>query len=245
MVGVVLLLALTGAAQPQSEAYGRALDAYTSGGIEAAAPLLAKVPQKDMETSAHALAESVTPDASIAERTRVEAAALLHTEYALAHDLGERGWGFHIDMAHLLLSFDRWSWLNRAGVSSRSKERGPIDPALLLRNAQHAREFLPNWYAVASGALLQRGMTQPAGALIDAEGVVRLLDVDELADGPFGARGRPGPLIGSHGYEAAAEPAAGQAVAVEDPIEGAAHAASLEAVRRRGWRDSDGAARPR
>ena len=35
------------------------------------------------------------------------------------------------------------------------------------------------------------------------------------------------------------------ALDVEDPIEGAAHAASLEAVRRRGWRDSDGAARPR
>jgi tetratricopeptide (TPR) repeat protein len=166
MVALVLVLALVGAAQAQNATYGRAVDAYISGGIEAAAPVLAKVPQKDVELSANALATSATPDASVAARTRVEAAAMLHTEYALAFDLGEHDWGFHIDMAHLLLSFERRLWLNQRGVP-KNKEWGMTDPAVLLRHAQHAREFLPHWYAVAATAFLLRGMDGPAAALID------------------------------------------------------------------------------
>jgi tetratricopeptide (TPR) repeat protein len=167
---MILLLACVLTAATQAPAtYGRAIDAFQSGGIDAAVPVLASLSRKDIEEGAQILTKSETPDAPGPERRRFEAAALMHTEYAVASDLDERDVALHIDVAHLLLSFDRWSWEHRDRMTARSGVEIMSD-AQMRRNAEHAHEFLPPWYSVASSVLLTRDMDLQAQKLV-AEGL--------------------------------------------------------------------------
>jgi tetratricopeptide (TPR) repeat protein len=88
-------------------------------------------------------------------RRRLEAMAMLHTEYALFGELNPKDAVFQIAMAHGALTISRS--LKAPGQTSL------VEGAEIRR----ALEFLPHWYALAASALLRYYADQDALSLID------------------------------------------------------------------------------
>jgi tetratricopeptide (TPR) repeat protein len=99
---------------------------------------------------------------SAAAKAHLEAAAMMHVEYALTADLDPSGVSLHVDLAHLLLSFDRLI-VQRARLTS-----GPQTPEQAV-DITRAEAYLPRWFAVATSTLLLAGLDKNARTLVDEE----------------------------------------------------------------------------
>lgn len=163
----LLAACVSTAGQPGSAAiYSSAVAAYRAGDYPAAAQALATLRPADIRKQVETAAGAATRDSGDAAKARLEAAAMLHTEYAMLADIDAGAAAFHIDLAHLLLTFDR-QLAERAAGGSAAPDTG---------EAQRAREFLPRWCALASSVLLLHGLNRNARACIDE--VLRVLPDD-------------------------------------------------------------------
>src|SRR5262249_29615878 len=103
----VVVLALIGQQKP-TDVYASAIAKYVAGDSDAAFAALAKVSHLDVQKELEAtIAPNRATGGSPASRRRLEAAAMLHTEYALLGGIDPDAVVFHIDMAHLALSVSR------------------------------------------------------------------------------------------------------------------------------------------
>ena len=160
--GVLVIAALTVTAQARPAAvYSDAVDRYVADDFSDAAALLGGLQRRDVQKEADTLVRAAADGE--AARRRLEAAAMLHTQYAMLDDLDNLTTAFHIDMAHLLLSVDR----SRAG--RRRPAAGPGSSSDIA-DLERSRAFLPRWYALSSSILLLHGLERNARALVD-EGV--------------------------------------------------------------------------
>ncbi len=136
-----VVLALTGQQQP-SELDETAIVKYVAGDTEGAFQTLARVPhaavQRDIETL---VAELKSHAERVEVRRRLEAIAMMHTEYPLAGELDPKEALSHLDMAHLALTIARES------VSGQLSDTSPAEKG-------RSREFLLHWYALAASGLL-------------------------------------------------------------------------------------------
>lgn len=170
VLAILLIAALpAGAAAPGADTYATAVANYVGGDLPGAANILAALPQRDIQKQVELFFRAVTTDSGDGAKARLEAAAMLHTDYAMLTDLDDDAVGFHIDMAHLLLSFDR-------SQVQRVRPTGGFSPSQEQVDEQRAREFLPRWYGVASSVLLLRGMD--VSALRCIEDGVKVLPTD-------------------------------------------------------------------
>ena len=134
---LVLVLALAGQQKP-SDLYASAIAKYAAGDDDGAFEAIARVPHQDIQKDIEATVRAIqTKGGSPAARRRLEAAAMLHTDYALNGDASPKDVLFHVDMAHLSLAISRWSLTGR--VPETSESDGP-----------RARDFLPSRYGIAS-----------------------------------------------------------------------------------------------
>ena len=167
LVASCVMLTLT-SHQTSADPYPMALAKYLAGHDDAASDALAHVQAKDIQqTIDTVLAEARSSAASILGdsalmfpvRRRLEAMAMLHTEYVL---FGENPMDavFQIAMAHQALA------ISRSLVEPTSA--GHIQVSLVEgAEIRRAREFLPHWYALAASALLWHYADQNALSLID------------------------------------------------------------------------------
>ena len=160
LVASCVMLTLT-SHQTGADPYSIAIAKYVAGHDDAASDALAHVQQADIQeaidtslAAARPSRESIVNDADFPVRRRLEAMAMLHTEYVL---FGENPMDavFHIAMAHRALTISRS--LMKPGQTSL------VEGAEIRR----AREFLPHWYALAASALLWHYADQNALSLID------------------------------------------------------------------------------
>jgi tetratricopeptide (TPR) repeat protein len=153
-----LVLALGGQQTP-SDLYASAIAKYVAGNDGAAFEALARVPHTDIEKELEA---SIVPiksaGGSPAARRRLEAIAMLHTEYAWLGGVEPKEVGFQIDMARLAALIDRGT------LSTQVRDRVPDST---LDDRQRAREFVPRWSALAASVLLTYGSDQNAMTIID------------------------------------------------------------------------------
>lgn len=161
-----LALALT-AQQKPPDLYQSAITKYVAGDTAAACQAVARVPpadvQREVQTRLTAFQSNNTTTAiSSAERRQLqgqlEAIAMLHTDCPSVDIIDPKLALFHVDMAHLALTTARWSLTDELPDSDDQDMR------------HRAREFLPHWYAAATGVLLLYFSDQNATRLID-EGV--------------------------------------------------------------------------
>lgn len=148
-----LVLALAGQQKP-SDLYASAIAKYVAGDSRAAFAALAQVPHDAIQTEIEA---SLIPigkgGGSPAARHRLDAIAMLHTEYALFGCIEPKAALFHVDMARLALAI------------ARSTIAGRI-PNSTLDDKERARELLPRWTALASSIELTCVADQPALTLV-------------------------------------------------------------------------------
>jgi tetratricopeptide (TPR) repeat protein len=167
LVASCVMLTLT-SHQPSADPYSIALAKYVAGHDDAASDALAHVQQADIQeaintsvAAARSSGGSILGDSSLMfpERRRLEAMAMLHTEYVL---FGENPMDavFQIAKAHQALAF------SRSLVEPTSA--GHVQMSLVEgTEIRRAREFLPHWYALAASALLWHYADQNALSLID------------------------------------------------------------------------------
>jgi tetratricopeptide (TPR) repeat protein len=101
----------------------------------------------------------------MAGRRRLEAIAILQTEYALSGGLDPKDVSFQIDMAHRALTISTWTLTGRM--------------SRVADEVQRAREFLPHWLALATNVLLSYGVDRNAKAIVD-EGLELFPDDERL-----------------------------------------------------------------
>jgi hypothetical protein len=164
--GVCLVLMLVGA-QESSGIYAGAITKYVAGDSAAAFEALARVPhaviQKEIDTS---LMASRSEGGRMAARRRLEAIAMLHTEYTLSGDPDPRDVAFHIGMARRALTI--WTWtLTGKMLGVKADE------------VQRARDVLPRWTALAASVLLVFRDDQNARTIVD-EGLKLFPDDETL-----------------------------------------------------------------
>src|SRR5262245_36814185 len=148
--------------QTGADPYSIALAKYVAGHDDAASDALAQVQQADIQKTIDASltaarSSGVLGDSAIFPvRRRLEAMAMLHTEYVL---FGENPMDavFQIAMAHRALT------ISRSLVEPFRLQTSLVEGAEIRR----AREFLPHWYALAASALLWHYADQNALSLID------------------------------------------------------------------------------
>ena len=157
MVAYCAILALA-APQRSPDSYSGAIEKYVAGDVSAAVDALAQVSQSDIQKAIEtSVAAAGSGGAGIAARRRLEAIAVLHTEYTFVGAANPREGLFHVDMAHRALAVSRNSVANQSPGADEAERR-------------RAREFLPHWYALAASALLSFYADQNALTLVD-EGV--------------------------------------------------------------------------
>jgi hypothetical protein len=148
-----LVLALIGQPKP-SDLYASALAKYLASDSAAAFDALGQVPREIVENEIEASIIPIKRDGgSRASRRRLEAIAMLHTEYALFGGIQPKAALFHLDMARLAL------------LVTRQTITGQI-PETTLGDAERGREFLPRWCALASSTELTYGSDLPALTLV-------------------------------------------------------------------------------
>ena len=166
---VLAYCAMLGLASQQRtpDSYSAAIEKYVAGDADAAVDALAQVSQADIqkaiETSVAAIESS---GGGVSARRRLDAIAMLHTEYALVGAANPKEALFHVDVAHRSLAVSRDAVTNQLPVSDEAERR-------------RAREFLPHWYALAASALLSFYADQNALTLVD-EGLKLLPEDREL-----------------------------------------------------------------
>jgi tetratricopeptide (TPR) repeat protein len=163
LVASCVMLTLT-SHQTGADPYSIAIAKYVAGHDDAASDALAHVQQADIQQSidtsvaaARSSGGSILGDSALIfpVRRRLEAMAMLHTEYALFGELNPKDPVFQIAMAHRALTISRS--LVEPGQTSL------VEGAEIRR----AREFLRHWYALAASALLLGYADQNALSLID------------------------------------------------------------------------------
>jgi tetratricopeptide (TPR) repeat protein len=167
LVASCVMLTLT-SHQTGADPYSIALAKYVAGHDDAASDALAHVQPADIQLAIDtSVAEAQSSGASILGdsalmfpvRRRLEAMAMLHTEYVL---FGENPMDavFQIGMAHRALTISR----SLVEPSSAGHVQMSLVEGVEIRRA---REFLPHWYALAVSALLWHYADQNALSLID------------------------------------------------------------------------------
>lgn len=166
IVAAFVAFALTGQQKP-SDLYQFAIAKYVAGDTAAACQAVARVPQPDVQREVQTLltafqSNNTSTAISRAERRQLqgqlEAIAMLHTDCPSVDIIDPNVALFHVDIAHLALTTARWSLTDQLPDADDQDTR------------RRAREFLPHWYAVATGVLLSYFGDQNATRLID-EGV--------------------------------------------------------------------------
>jgi tetratricopeptide (TPR) repeat protein len=164
LVASCVMVTLTGH-QTGADPYSIALAKYLAGHDDTASDALAHVQPKDIQEAINtslieARSSGVLGDSLMFPvLRRLEAMAMLHTEYAL---FGENPMDavFQIAKAHQALAF------SRSLVEPTSA--GHVQMSLVEgTEIRRAREFLPHWYALAASALLWHYADQNALSLID------------------------------------------------------------------------------
>ena len=119
-----LLLTCTSIASQSGSAsiYSSAIATYRAGDYPAAARALGTVRPADLRKHVEAAVSAATLDIGQAAKARLEAAAMLHTEYAMLADIDAGAAAFHIDIAHKLLRVDR-QLAERADRGSALRDR--------------------------------------------------------------------------------------------------------------------------
>jgi tetratricopeptide (TPR) repeat protein len=161
LVASCVMVTLTGH-QTGADPYSIALAKYLAGHDDTASDALAHVQPKDVQEAINtslieARSSGVLGDSLMfPELRRLEAMAMLHTEYVL---FGENPMDavFQIAMAHRALT------ISRSLVEPFRFQTSLVEGAEIRR----AREFLPHWYALAASALLWHYADQNALSLID------------------------------------------------------------------------------
>jgi tetratricopeptide (TPR) repeat protein len=147
--------------------YSAAIEKYVAGDVDAASDALAQVSQADIQKAIETSVAAVRSNgAGIPARRRLEAIAMLHTEYALVGDVNPKEALFHVDVAHRSLAISRGSITDQLPGADEAERR-------------RAREFLPHWYALAASALLSFYADQNALTLVD-EGLKQFPEDREL-----------------------------------------------------------------
>jgi tetratricopeptide (TPR) repeat protein len=141
-----------------ADVYSTALNKYLAGDSESAVEALGTLRPPDIQKQAEALSAVTGEGSSLAAATRRQAAAMLHTEYALFADADDRSVRFHIETAHTLLSADR----QRVQQAHKHTSNGESSA-----DARDAREVLSRWSALTAGTFLLRGMDWDARAYVD------------------------------------------------------------------------------
>lgn len=156
------------ASQPRTpDTYTVAIEKYVAGDVDAAVDALAKVSQADIQKAIETSVSAVGSNgAGIPARRRLDAIAMLHTEYALVGAANPKEALFHVDMAHRSLAISRGSITDPSPGADDAERR-------------RAREFLPHWYALAASALLSFYADQNALTLVD-EGLKQFAEDREL-----------------------------------------------------------------
>lgn len=150
--GAVLVLA---GHQTGTDGYSVAIAKYVAGDADAASDALAQVSQPDIQKAIDTSVAAVrSTGGSIAARRRLEAIAVLHTEYTLAGDLSPKEALFHVDMAQRALA------ISRGFITSQV-------PGTDEAEVRRARELLPHWYILAASALLTYYADQKALTLVE------------------------------------------------------------------------------
>jgi len=149
-------LALTMAGQQKpADVYSFAIAKYIAGDTDAAFDALAKVPHVDIQKELEAAVTAIRRmGGGPAARRRLEAVAMLHTEYALSGGLDPKEVPFQIDMAHLAMTVDRWTVIG-------------LVPDSTSEDLQRAREFLPRWSVLAVSTLLTYGVDTNATTVVE------------------------------------------------------------------------------
>ena len=164
LVASCVMLTLT-SHQTGADPYSIALAKYVAGHDDAASDALAHVQQADIQeaintsvAAARSSGGSILGDSALMfpVRRRLEAMAMLHTEYVLFGE-NPKDAVFQIDMAHRALT------ISRSLVEPFRFQTSLVEGAEIRR----AREFLPHWYALAASALLWHYADQNALSLID------------------------------------------------------------------------------
>src|SRR5580765_5013280 len=115
LVASCVMLTLT-SHQTSADPYSVALAKYVAGHDDAASDALAHVQQADIQNAidtsvaaARSSGGSILGDSALMfpVRRRLEAMAMLHTEYALFGELNPKDAGFQIAMAHRALTISR------------------------------------------------------------------------------------------------------------------------------------------
>src|SRR5579872_5812675 len=153
VVAYCAALALAGQ-QTTADVYTTAIAKYVAGDVDAASDALAQVSPADIQKAIDTSLAAVRSSGGTSVRRRLEAIAMLHTEYTLVGEPNPKDALFHIDMAH------------RALASSRASSADQM-PGADETEMHRAREFLPRWYALAASALLTYYADQKALALLE------------------------------------------------------------------------------
>lgn len=157
---VVAALTVFGQAGPD-DAYSTALARYLAGDQAAAMEALGTLQPHEIQKHVEALSAATGEAGSLASTQRRQAAAMLHTEYALFADADDRAVRLHLGNAHLLLSADRQR------VQRLQPGRQQTPSAESFAEARDAGDLLSRWSAVAAGTFLLRGMDWDARAYVD------------------------------------------------------------------------------
>jgi tetratricopeptide (TPR) repeat protein len=154
VVAYCAMLALA-SQQRTPDAYAVAIDKYVAGDPDGAVDALAPVSQADIQRAVEtSVAAARSEGTGTAARRRLEAIAMLHTEYAVVGAANPKEALFHVDMAHRSLAVSRDTVANQASGAAEGDRR-------------RAREFLPHWYALAASASLSFYADQNALTLVD------------------------------------------------------------------------------
>jgi tetratricopeptide (TPR) repeat protein len=167
LVASCVMLTLT-SHQTSADPYSIALAQYVAGHNDAAFDALAQVRPAHMQLAIDTSVAAARPSRELVNeseflvRRRLEAMAMLHTEYVL---FGENPMDavFQIAMAHRALTISHSLVEPDQPSLPRDGQRAIVAGAEIRR----AREFLAHWYALAVSALLWHYADQNALSLID------------------------------------------------------------------------------
>jgi tetratricopeptide (TPR) repeat protein len=154
VVASCVVVALAGQPKP-SDVYQSAIAKYVAGDLDAASDALAGLTQADIQKAIETSVQTIQGrGGSPAARRRLEAIALLHTEYTLATELPPKDVLFHIHMAQLSLAVSRRTLTGQVPDTDEAEMR-------------RVRAFLPQWHALAASALLTCYADQEALTLVE------------------------------------------------------------------------------
>jgi tetratricopeptide (TPR) repeat protein len=166
MVAFCAVLALVRQQLP-ADSYSAAVEQYVAGDVDAAFDALAHLSPADIQKAIDTSAAAVRSNAANAPaRRRLEAIAMLHTEYALVGEVNAKEALLHVELAHRSLA------AFRAFITEQVPGAGDAE-------GRRAREFLPHWYALAASTLLSVYADHNALTLVD-EGLKQFPDDRQL-----------------------------------------------------------------